>query len=219
MDDRQLHAAGWLSSEGEGTVFTQPRCRENTDNVYVMVRPLGHMQRKPWQFLYNAGQMFPQCKGQRKHRLWSCLPPGLLKQSSFYTSMYKGLQVTNFPPNVKFLSTVGMEGKSCFTNDSKIFCQGRNCQLPTFTSLGSGIFSYLAEHSPDASPWCNWQWLLRGCDGCQAQSFLLISGCTSCPSSRGSTREWKSRHVYWHKGTLYILAFLYSKTNIKLLWW
>lgn len=76
----------------------------------------------------------------------------LLKQSSLYASVYRGLQVTNFPLNVKFVSTVGSEWKSRFTNYSKIFCQGRNCQLPTFTSLGSGIFSYLAEHSPDASP-------------------------------------------------------------------
>lgn len=123
----------------------------------------------------------------------------LLKQSSLYASVYRGLQVTNFPLNVKFVSTVGREWKSRFTNYSTIFCQGRNCQLPTFTSLGSGIFSYLAEHSPDASPWRNWQWLLRGLDGCQAQSSLVISGCTSCPSSWGSTREWKSGHVYWHK--------------------
>lgn len=47
---------------------------------------------------------------------------------------------------------------------------------------------------------------------CQAQSFLEASRCTACPSSQGRGGQGEASYVYWHKGTLYILAFC-KKTN------
>lgn len=107
---------------------------------------------------YKAGRMFPQCQGQRKHCLWPCPPPQPFLNSPHSMQVYTGAyKVTSFPPNVKFVSTVGREQKNCFTKYSKIFCQRGNCQLPTFTSLSSGFLSYSAEHSPGALLKCNWQ--------------------------------------------------------------